>query len=83
MSSGIPIIHFYVKRNSYFNSAGSVIPFQLARLNEGDAFDLTSGIFTAPVPGVYHFQISGLKPGDSSDLSIFLQLNGNNLGEAY
>jgi len=60
-----------------------VIPFELARVNEGDSFHLESGIFTAPVPGIYHFQFSALKPDSSANLYIFLQVNGANVGITY
>ena len=48
----------------------------MARLNEGGAMDLSSGIFTAPVSGIYHFEFSGLKHKDSTFLSIFIVVNG-------
>ncbi len=75
-------VHFYVQRDSEFDTAGAVIPFKSARLNEANAFNLTSGIFTAPVPGIYHFQFTGLKRWNA-DVSVFIQLNGNNIGETY
>jgi len=72
-----------VQRNSPFNTSQSIIPFELARLNEGDAFDLSSGIFTAPGNGIYHFQFSAVKYLAYSYLDIFLQLNGANVALAY
>jgi len=61
----------------------SIIPFELARLNEGDAFSLPSGIFTAPVNGIYHFQFSAVKPLPYMFLDVFLQVNGANIALAY
>jgi len=58
----------------------AVIPFELARLNEGEAMNLTSGIFTAPVPGIYHFEFSGVKASTATSLFIFLQVNGVDIG---
>jgi hypothetical protein len=52
-------VHFYVQRNSSFSPAGTPIPFELARVNEGNAMNLTSGIFTAPRPGIYFFSFTG------------------------
>ena len=55
----------------------------MARLNEGDAFDLPSGIFTVPVPGIYHFDVSARKYFSSNFLRISLQVNGLTVGSAY
>ena len=75
-------VHFYVQRESNLGSVTSgVIPFEFAPVNEGNAFDLSSGIFTAPVNGFYHFQFSALKYDpveyDATYLKIALEVNGD------
>ena len=75
-------VHFYVQRIRHFETFNAVIPFQKDRLNEGDAFDLSSGIFTVPVPGTYHFDFSAVKDGVANSLAIYLQVNGANVGRA-
>ncbi|XP_046459405.1 uncharacterized protein LOC124205886 isoform X2 [Daphnia pulex] len=52
-------VHFYVQRNSSFNSIAT-IPFDLARVNLGNAMNLASGIFTAPRSGRYFFSFTGV-----------------------
>jgi len=81
-------VHFYVTRNTTFIASDSTIPYELARLNLGEAMDLSSGIFTAPVAGIYHFEFSAVKSPSfplssySSALVIYLQVNGVNVGIA-
>ena len=75
-------VHFYVQRKSNLGSVTSgAIPFEFAPVNEGNAFDLSSGIFTAPVNGFYHFQFSALKYDpveyDPTYLKIALEVNGD------
>jgi hypothetical protein len=60
----------------------------LAVVNEGNAMDLTSGIFTAPRPGIYFFSFNtGLAgfPASSSPvlLEVRLYLNGGLIGTGY
>jgi len=76
-------VNFYVQRNNSFGEGDAIIPFELALLNEGGAMVLESGIFTAPVPGLYHFEFSGQKSISATYLAIFLQLNGENVGIAH
>ncbi len=80
-------VYFYVQRSSRFNTTETPIPFELARVNEGNAMDLTTGIFTAPQPGIYFFSFTGVGRLYSSssyawfDSSLFL--NGNLIGSSY
>ena len=77
-------VHFYVQRNSSFNTTGTPIPFDLARVNEGNAMNLTSGKFTTPRPGIYFFSFTGLVefPASSSlsKFTMILYLNGAIIG---
>jgi hypothetical protein len=60
--------------------------FELAVVNEGNAMDLASGIFTAPRPGIYFFSFAGLPRLYSSDSASFdfsLYLNGNFIGSNH
>ncbi len=77
-------VHFYVQRNSSFTTKGTPLPFDLARVNEGNAMNLTSGIFTVPRPGIYFFSFTGhgFMTSSSSDVQFNSQiyLNGNSIG---
>ena len=77
-------VHFYVQRNasySLFYNSGAVIPWELARLNMGNAMNLTTGIFTAPKDGLYHFDFSGYSQANT--LVASLRLNGVNVGKTH
>jgi hypothetical protein len=81
-------VHFYVQRNSSFNTQSTPIPFELMVINEGNAMNLTSGIFTAPRPGIYFFSFMGLAqfPASSASriaLQVRLNLNGGRIGTGH
>jgi len=76
-------VHFYAQRNTSFNTENAVIPWEVAPLNEGGAMDLISGNFTAPVPGIYHFEFSVIKSYSSDVLVVDLQLNGAKVGYTF
>jgi len=61
----------------------TVIRFDTQLLNEGDAMNLATGIFTVPVDGIYHFDFKGIKSSSPSWLRVFLQVNDVSIGEAF
>jgi len=44
--------------------------------------DLSTGIFTVPVNGIYHFEFSGVRDA-FEETAIYLQVNGNRVASSY
>jgi len=61
----------------------AVIPFDRVLLNEGEAMNAATGIFTVPVDGIYHFDFTAMKDFDSIDVYIYLQVNNETVGNSY
>jgi hypothetical protein len=73
------LVHFYVQKSSSFSAMSATIPFEVAVLNIGNAMDIKSGVFIAPVGGRYFFGFSAYSSG-SVGLFIHLNLNGVSVG---
>lgn len=76
--------YFSVSRSYSFATKNTPIPYDVVRVNIGNAMDLTRGIFTAPKPGTYFFTFSGLaqfplstSPSFEHGLGVHLYKNGN------
>lgn len=52
-------VYFHAQRTSNYNTLNTAFPFDLLRLNIGNAMT-TSGIFVAPKSGKYYFAYSGI-----------------------
>lgn len=75
-------IHFYVQRKSAFNLIKSVIKYEVELLNEGRAMNLTTGVFRAPVNGVYYFSFRGFAIGATLQSPVFAYLRVNRVIKA-
>lgn len=73
-------IYVNVQMKNRFSTQRSTIPFDVEKLNVGGAMNLTSGTFTAPKPGIYHFPLAGVSERRTGALRMWLQLNGYNVG---
>jgi len=58
-----------------------IIPFHRAIINEGKGMQVLTGVFTAPVSGIYHFSFKGLNRRGL--ISIHLRVNYGIIGNAY
>ena len=73
-------VYFYAQRNYKFTTIGK-IPFDSARVNEGNAMDLNSGNFTAPRRGIYFFSFTGVvrcSSGSTTSCDLRVGLYQNN-----
>ena len=63
--------------NSEWSNYGNYLP---NIFNQGGYFNRTTGTFTAPITGVYHFDINCMTNGGNSDSRLALYKNGGQFG---
>lgn len=80
--------YFHVQKTEKFSIVDIPIPFERLLLNEGAAMNLRTGIFTAPVAGIYFFSFTGLVQfqmtsiGVLSEFAVRLFLNNQEVGRS-
>ncbi|EFX79914.1 hypothetical protein DAPPUDRAFT_224885 [Daphnia pulex] len=76
-------VYFYVQKSTTFNQANTPVPFEVVKLNIGNAMNIASGIFTAPRKGTYFFSLSGIAviPSTKGHLDVGIALNGAVVGK--
>tara|TARA_B100000963_G_scaffold326636_1_gene313817 strand:- start:313 stop:1059 length:747 start_codon:yes stop_codon:yes gene_type:complete len=62
----------------YGSSSGTVMIFNAVDFNTGDDYDNSTGIFKAPIDGVYQFSFGGMASGASADFQVRIRKNGTN-----
>ena len=79
-----PNLYFFLQSaNGHYSVHNVPMPFEITKLNVGNAMNMSTGIFTAPKAGIYYFAYSGIKDWDSGSTALFLQLNGNSEAIAH
>ena len=71
-----PLVGFYVRRISGFDTPKAIIPFETELVNHGSVMNLEKGVFTAPKGGCYFFKFIGTTGWASNPVtSVELKLN--------
>lgn len=77
-SSGV-----YFNFQQISNNDNGIIKWDMDHLNIGKAMNGSSGIFRAPVSGIYHFVYKAIHYGKNQEVKVSIKVNDVEMGDAY
>lgn len=69
--------------NKTKTKVGNTLIFQRVNVKTGNGYDMTTGFFTAPVPGTYIFTASVGSEGEGRDVEADIHVNGCQYAEMH
>jgi len=76
-------VYFYVQRNMVYSTTKTTIPYNIAKLNLGNAMNLATGVFTVPTAGRYFFTLSGISQVTLGSTRVYLFVNGVDVASSF
>ena len=78
---GLPTaIYFYASRQAGNVGSINTVVYNVADINQGNAYSTSTGIFTAPITGLYWFGSTFLNQGGDCDVELRLNNTTNTIG---
>lgn len=76
-------VYFYVQRNMVYSTTKTTIPYNIAKLNLGNAMNLATGVFTVPTSGRYFFTLSGISQVTLGSTRVYLFVNDIDVASSF
>ena len=79
-------VSFHAQRVGNYDAVNTVVPYNLIRLNVGNALNPSTGVFVAPKPGKYYFGFTGLGWGSYVKVQLQMKIGSADwikIGEAH
>ena len=70
-------VFFNVERKTNYEAVDSYIRYEVDSLNIGGHMNIKTGLFTAPVKGLYHFSFHGLALKKDKDVIVRMWVNND------
>jgi hypothetical protein len=82
---GLPwaMVAFDAYRTTNYYTDGRVIPYEAFEVEMGGGMDLTTGVFTAPIAGIYSFTGTWRDGSTSTSADVYIRKNGSIIGYTY
>ena len=78
---------FLARRHGFVgsNTTNTTIPFDYVDLNVGEAYDPLTGVFTAPVNGIYEmsYEVLADYACENDNVCVMLRVNDESLSHSY
>ena len=73
----LPIFHAYRTSNYSIGTSDAIIIYDTTKVNQGSHYNTTTGIFTAPVDGIYEFAWASIATTANDVFRYILAINGS------